>query len=421
MKKWSISLLIMWLSVLGFSQPKPGDVFREYTWVTPKPGADEDFLRVIGDGNYAEPTNKTRQLFPEGYIQDGWIELPFDIDLNDAIKAEVQIEKVLCHDDSKGLAIRVNDIDWKSFPESDNIPYPQWEYLHHFYPIVKLELSELSQGKGNRFRFTIEQHQRWDMPQNLIYGVIFRVYYDPSTIQPKAVVASVRNGDRCGEQVPLAIQSNQLDEITRVDYLGHYEDVNYEGDGIYIQWHYNYYRGNLIHNLATSTEKPFNATWNTEWVPDQPNGFSLAARITYNNGLIYFTQPIKDLALDRAYHVRLYIPHNYPRRWVTREGEFITAFDLGMNPERVEKFQLAFTSWSPGYLNGIYVNDYNVIVNEGCYYCYYFSRITINEGYKLNWSNSIKTGKTPLKLGNMVHGTEIQYPGIQVLVRYRLE
>lgn len=408
-------------SLVALAQPKPGDVFREYVWVTPRPGAAEDFLRVTDDGRYVDLTNKERDFFPEGFVQDGWLTFSPQVDLKHAIRAEIQIEKVLCHDGSKGLAIKLNDSDWKTFPEGDSIPYPQWEYLHHFYPIVPIDVSDLQEGTRNRFRFKIDQFQRFGMPQNLIYGVILRVYYDAAKPHTEARLSSPANGSIAGEIVDLAIRSDRMQDITRVDYLAYYEDVNYEGDGIYTQWHYNYYRGNLIHNIATATQNPFPAVWNTEWIPDQPVGIKIAARITDKNGLIYFTQAIEDVTISRDYHVRLYKPYNCPKRWATREGEFVTAFDLGMNPEKVQKFQLVFTSWSPGYMNGIFLNDYNVFVNEGCNYCYHFSRITINEGYKLGWNNSIKTGKTPLKFGSMVHGTEIQYPGIQVLVRYNAD
>jgi hypothetical protein len=35
--------------------------------------------------------------------------------------------------------------------------------------------------------------------------------------------------------------------------------------------------------------------------------------------------------------------------------------------------------------------------------------------------NGLKTGKTPFYHGKMQHGTEIQYPGFMVLVKYKKE
>ncbi len=49
---------------------------------------------------------------------------------------EIVIEKILCHDGTRGLAVQVNGNDWLSAPEAKTIPYPQWRYQHHFYPEI---------------------------------------------------------------------------------------------------------------------------------------------------------------------------------------------------------------------------------------------------------------------------------------------
>ena len=63
-------------------------------------------------------------------------------------------------------------------------------------------------------------------------------------------------------------------------------------------------------------------TWDTSWVPDQPQAFQLAARITDDSGLIYFTEAVTGLKFKRpGLAVELCMPYDIPKQWVTRAGE----------------------------------------------------------------------------------------------------
>lgn len=418
-KIFSVVLITISLNVRAEAQksgPVPGDVFREYTWATPGNGLSEDFLRVCGDGYYADATREGEDLFPKDYINDGWITLPQNIDLTDAVRAEVLVERMLCHDGSTGLAIKFNNGLWHAFPDADNIPKPQSEYLYHYYPIVQLPLNELKPGeKSNKFRFTIDNTQRWGMPQNMVYGMVVRVYYKASKPHATAEISSIKNGDDLGHEVQLMVKSNS--EISKVEYIGLMEDVNYEGDGNYYQWHYNYHRGELANHIGTSNTG--NLVWNTEWVPDQNKPMQIAARVTNPDGIIYMTQAIQNLQLKRPYRVELCKPYNQPRRWATREMEFVEAFDVKGPLSEAEKFLVTAVTWSPGYLNGVYLNDFLILDRESCKYCYHIIRREYDDPRFLSGMNSLKTGKTPLYNGKMEHGTEIQYPGFMVLVKYQ--
>ncbi|TNF43436.1 MAG: hypothetical protein EP310_04555 [Bacteroidetes bacterium] len=415
MKKFSGFLILLLFEMCVYGQPEPGDIFREYTWATPE-GSRERFLRVCGDGYYDDHTRKGEGLFPAGVVTDGWFSLPDDIDLNDAIKAEVLVERMLCHDGSTGLAVKFNDGAWHAFPDADSIPKPQDEYLYHYYPIVELPMNELKTGaKSNRFRFTINPKQRWGMPQNMVYGMVVRIYYKNSKPHTTATISGVKTNDKLGDNVQLSVQSKG--NFTKVEYIGLMENINYEGDGRYFQWHYHYHRGDLMNHIGTSATGNF--TWNTEWVPDQPKPFQLAARVTNAEGIIYMTQPVENLQFERSFSVELCKPYNIPRRWATREMEFVSAFDVKGDLTKAEKFLVTAVTWSPGYLNGVYLNDFLILDRESCRYCYHIIRREYTESAYLNGMNSLKTGKTPFYKGKMVHGTEIQYPGFMVLVKYK--
>jgi len=82
--------------------------------------------------------------------------------------------------------------------------------------------------------------------------------------------------------------------------------------------------------------------------------------------------------------------------------------------------QLVWSSWIPGYMDGVYINDAKVFDNEGPKYQYYAHRVTIKDTSCFKQGvNVLKTGNTPKINGQMVHGMEVNWPGIMVLIQYR--
>lgn len=415
MKRIWIFIFLCFVIIEGIAQPKPGDIFRDYVWVTPEESGYA-FLRVIGDGDYREPVNFAK-VYPENCFEDGWLKFPHNIDLKHAVKAEIQVEKLLSHDGTRGLAVKVNTSGWLKFPEPEKLPEPQYDYLYHNYPMVEVPL-EFLKNEGNRIRFTVDSVQRFNMPQNILYGIHLRVYYSEKKSHPNAEISGIKNSDMIGEKVSLQLKNGKGD-IEKVDYVGFYEDVNYESDGEYLQWHYTFLRGEMQHHIGTSKSAPFKVEWNTEWIPDQKNPFMVGAIIQDKNGLCYFTKTVENLTFNRGYSIELCKPFNQPTMWATREKVFEENFQLSGNPEQAMEFQLIWSTWSPGYMNGIYLNDWLVFIKEGCHYCPGFHRVTMDSKFMLKLGvNSIKTGLTPLVNGHMVHGAEILFPGIMVLVKY---
>ena len=94
------------------------------------------------------------------------------------------------------------------------------------------------------------------------------------------------------------------------------------------------------------------------------------------------------------------------------------AHGMAEHGKRYERFAEALNS--SGY--GVYINDHRVFDCEGPKYAYYFHRVTLDDTSVLKQGiNIVKTGKTPLHEGQMVHGMEVNWPGIMVLIRYREE
>ena len=414
-------LLLAWVGTLIApgsevrAEPAPGDVFREFPWWN-ETGDAGGALRVGGKRGQEHPDRG----WAHGYV-NAPVVLDDDFDLQHATRAEAVIEKILCHDGTQGLAIQVNEHDWLDVPEAEGIPEPPWEYQHHVYPTLDVPLDWLEPGRGNRFRMRVSPEHSWNWPQNLIYGVHFRVYYDPAEKpHPTGEITGLRPGDTIGRSVPLECDARSPDgEIVRVEYVGHYEDVNFEGDGRWRRWHYHFFHGRIVHHLGTATERPYRVTWDTSWVPDQDQPVTLAARLVDGTGLISMTEAIEGLKLVRpGLSVELCKPHHVPKRWVTRKGEKQERFDVAGDLSRAVAAQLAWVSWSPGYMNGIFVNGREVFRNEGPKYQYYAHRITLDDVSPFRQGeNTLATGASPR--GH--HGMEVNWPGIMVLIRYRTE
>jgi hypothetical protein len=403
--------------LLVFPQPKPGDVFREYMWYK----EDGDAGGALRVGGKEGTTDWNTQIIGDYWVTDV-IVLHHDLDLENATKAEVNIEKILCHDGTYGLGIQINDHGWLTVPESEHIPAPQKAYQHHMYPTIPIALDVLKSGKGNRFKMRVHKDQEWNWPQNLIYGVHIRIYYEPDKkAHPTGQITSPQAGQVIGDSILIRMDANSANAtIRQIDFIANYEDVNYEGDGIYRQWHYHFYHGKIMHHLATVKNAPFQWQWRTSWIPDQQSPMQLAARIIDDDGMIYFTEAVSNLKLIRKnLSVELCKPYQIPEKWVTRSGEHSEVFEIKKDTGTAIAYQLVWSSWSPGYMNGVYINDQKVFDSEGPRYAYYFHRVTLEEVSVLKKGiNHLTTGKTPLYDGNMVHGMEVNWPGIMVLIQY---
>jgi len=327
---------------------------------------------------------------------------------------------MLCHAGTEGLRVSVNGQDPLPVPESSHIPRPQSSYAYHYNAIVPLDLSDLKPGNENTFRFEVDTAGHW-WPQNLVYGIILRIYYEPDVLKSRGRITYPKTGATLGLNNHISMWVPDVMQIQKADMVGYYEDVDLEGDGLYRQWHYSYHKGEIYNHMGSYPGPPFVFKWDSEWLPDQNKLMKIAAFIHRNDGYIYMTEMVDSLKLERFWiSVELCKPYRRPRGWFTRNGEFEERFQIKGNLEEAVEAKMVFRSWSPGYFNGIYLNDFLVFTKEGPKYDYFEHHIPLKELQVLKQGeNKLRTGKTPLHLGQMVHGVEVQWPGIMLLIKYK--
>jgi len=398
------------LTSVMIARPMPGDVFREYLWW--KEGGDAGGALRVGVQIKAEGAERcTTEV-----VTPGW-----EVDLDLAQRAELEIEKVLCHDGTRGLEIQLNAGPWLPVPDPSAVPAPVEEYQHHCCPNLDVPLRLLKPGADNTFRLRVSPEHRWGWPQNLIYGVHLRVYYHADRVaaplgkiewpMPEAVV---------GDEVELQCRAvSSTGGIRRVDFLALCEDVNMAGDGVWRQWQQFRFHSELRGHLGTVAHPPYKLKWDTAWLPDQPKPMAIAARVEDVSGLIRMTAAVTGLRLRREGSVELCKPYDVPKRWVTRSGEHAERFRIDGDLSKAVAARLVWSSWSPGYMNGLRINDVPVFDHEGPRYQYFWHEVPLADLSCLRaGENTLTTGLTPKHNGQMVHGMEVNWPGIMVVVRY---
>lgn len=412
----SLVFLLLFVAPPVLAQPQPGDVFREYVWVPDMVNERGKFLRVGGSLDYQVYPD----YFPADAHQDGHIPMADAFDLEGAMRAEVVLEMVQSHDDTKGLHIQINGNDWIPISPLAAIPKPQSAYMFHAYPVTSIPLEHFHHGPANTFKLQVDSTQRWGWPQHLFYGVIVRIYYEAPDQAIQAVrLVGITPGSPLAEEQTFSLEAAKPGAIMQVDYVGLYDDFNWEGNGRFRQWHYHFHQGTIRNHIGTSTKAPFRITWDTSWLPDQSQSIQLAARVVHSDGLIYMTPPIEDLRLERDYAVELARPYRQPTNWATREDSIISYIALHGDPSNAESMQIGWRSWSPCYAEGVFINSVEVWDKEDVCYEYAEHRIKIkNPDFLKRGENIISTGLTPRVDGQMMHGMEVQWPGIMMKVKY---
>jgi hypothetical protein len=320
----AVVVLVVGLSAteaqVRFRGPQPGDVYKEFSAVT-SPNSGE--LWRVTDPNI----NLT--VYPQAapFLPNPQVPLGVD-DLSGATRAEVMITMWGGHIGTTGKKIRFNGNSWISIPEANaenGIPAGnQGEcYLTQYNTTVDVPLAHLTTGT-NYYEGTNGGQTCYGFGWGQFgwYGVIVRVYYNPAT-KPHAtgVISSVTNAGTLGENptVGATITSGAAD---RVDFLAWYDGYDTDGDGIYQEYHHDYHIGpsetemNIRDHVGTAYSAPFQVSWDTHWIPDQPaGGVKVLARIRSTSGVWYVSPEVVDLSLIRSGRsVKLYKPTSIPQR-----------------------------------------------------------------------------------------------------------
>jgi hypothetical protein len=389
------------------AEPGPGDVFREYAW---RP--EGKWQRVTGP----EVTDESAKAFLPNAVNEIRID-----DLDGARKVEATIEMLLCHGGTAGKKIRVNGGPWIAIPESDLIPGdagrgpPHLEYQSMRYPSVEIPLDRIREGT-NTFELACSSGTglgRW-WPQWLLYGVTFRVYYEPSKPHPTGRIIRPAPGDVLGESPVFEAEASGPAPIRQVDFIGLYEDFNWEGDGEYRQWHRRPLFGELYNHVGTATAAPYRATWDNAWVPTQTEPVAVTARIVDQSGMCWMTPSVGNVRLVRPYSVAMCKPYDVPKTWSTRAGATDACkVDVTGPLDKAAAAKVVMVTWNGVAADEIGVNGRKVVAKVGKNHDLSHDEFAVPLDRLLPGTNTLYTSSTTEH-----HGIEVQWPGMVLFVRY---
>jgi hypothetical protein len=302
-----------------FPPPPPGSVYREYSHTM----HGESKWRVTDPdaANYFEAAADELPN-PEIYLPG--------VDLSNATRAEIVISVWGGHTGTSPKLFRLNYNSWITVPELETTPTSGQCYMSQYNATVDVPLSHLS-GSSNVLEGDAGDQDcySFNWGQWGWYGVIIRVYYDPSSVDnPTGSITSPSSGGTVNEDPTITASASGGGGIEQVAFVARYYGFDTDGDGVYTEYHRDYHIDegesamNVRNHVGTAYGSPYSVTWYTDQVPDQPGSVSFVARIKGNNGLWYVTDEVTGITFSRLTGALvLYTPSNVPENYWVREDK----------------------------------------------------------------------------------------------------
>jgi hypothetical protein len=202
--------------------------------------------------------------------------------------------------------------------------------------------------------------------------------------------------------------------IKRVDFIGLYEDFNWEGDGNYRQWHYRYHYNEMKNHIGTATAATYTVAWNDAWIPTQDQPIKLMARIVDYTGICYMTPAVANIKLSRDHTVRMYKPYDVPRRWSTRAGKTHKCkVEMTDDLDKAVAAKIIMSTWNGVAADEIGINDKMVVTRVGQNHDLSYDDFEVPLKLIKPGVNTLYTHSTTTH-----HGIEVQWPGMVLLIKY---
>ena len=150
-----------------------------------------------------------------------------------------------------------------------------------------------------------------------------RVFYDDTRPHPTGEILSPKPSAAFGETLELEARASSPNGlITRVEFIGEYDDFDWDGNGVWREWQFTTHHGVLQHHLGTATNAPWRVRFDARWLPYQSQPVRVRARITDATGLVWLTPPVENLVQKRERRsVRMCKPVNVPENFCSRDSK----------------------------------------------------------------------------------------------------
>lgn len=410
--------LELWLLVIGAGQeeiplgPRPGDVYKEYV------------LHNVGDRAWRVTSPEARHPGARKYLPNPIWRLQID-DLQDAVRAEVMLDRWGGHLGTIDPKIRLNGRDWlplKPPLKTRGLKLSE-DYYFQDNPVIPVPCDHLKAGE-NVVEATCSHQKPGGWGQWGLYALLLRVYYRPdSKLFSRGRIVAPSSGEIIGENPLIRIMTDG-DPVDRVDVFAYYDGYDENGDGLFQDWHGGWFKPYRDEppiwqgHVGTVGQAPFELIWDTRWVPDQPPGqIRLVARIRHPAGVWFVTEEVTGLTLRRPQErVCLYRTFELPPEFGVRSGQrrsCIIELPADYNPADVVECSLHYRSWHgwDGHHAPYRLNDFER-AHQGKNHHYHYHVHLIPPGV-------LRPGQNRFEIYSSTehHMLEILWPGPALVVR----
>jgi hypothetical protein len=407
MKKFEVLLWCLLFNSIILAGPEAGDIFREFVYIDPN-----------GHFNEADPEHPRGKKRAVQQIKQ------LDLDIQGAIKAEMSVEYWGGHIGTSEQKFKVNGNNWIYIPQPHNTPGTPEHYYRCLFgnESVLIPLDHLKQGKNN-IQFTCGKQI---YPSNIggfywIYSFTIRVYYHSSISHPTGRIITPVSGSEIGDSPELRIEASSSNSVIKqVDYIGYYEDFDWEGNGLYKQWHYQTREGILNRHIGTSRQPPYSLIWDNVLLPDQENPISIMAKVTDNNGISIMTPVVDNISLvrrDRS--VKMYKSYDVPKKFCARDSRppMLCKINVNQDLSNAKSARMIVSTWSgktpDGSVHEIGLNGKRISDNFGLFHNYSLDLLSVPLAY-------LKKGINEIHIYSEFKGhyLEINWPGPVLIIEY---
>ncbi len=416
------STFCLFLAFAGTSIPaqfRPGDVFSEHRW-HPKFAwqriTGSDTTNRNARANLPNPTNA--------------FTMP---DIKGALRVEASVALLTSHHGTTGAKIRVNNKKWVPipYPNESILPgqrgqgRPVQQYLALRYPRVTIPLTDFVAGK-NTFQVDCTQAGSTALgrfwPQHLLYGVIFRVFW--KTSKPHAtgrITAPDSLGILNQQSVQFLIATAGPNKVVQVDYIGNYDDFNWRGGGGtdpsrgLREWQFVELQGQMTRHIGSATQAPWSVDWDNTWIPTQKTPFDVIALVRDDKGMVYVTEPVRNLTFQRKKYVVRYQATRIPRAWQSSivSSPHSCSVNITGTLKNAVAAKIYMMTWNGTAADSIGINGQRLVKTVGYDHDLSFDAIDVPLAKLRVGNNSLFTASATRS-----HGIEVQWPGMEVFVRY---
>ncbi|HWR51799.1 MAG TPA: hypothetical protein VN428_11870 [Bryobacteraceae bacterium] len=398
-----LAIILAACAAIACAEPVPGDYFREYTYA---------HRMGIVDPGAKHPTAVKRM--PAVILPDRVIEVP---GLGKPLKAEVSIAYWGGHLGTSEQQFRINENAWINVPQPAGTERPAQCYHRTLLrATVEVPIDQLQSGR-NAFQFKAGPQTpcysfNWGF--YWVYSFTLRLYYQAPAEAPGRMIAPV-DGNEIGDGTRFIAAAHHPERpIVNVDFVGKYEDFNWEGDGVWRQWHYIRERGRLAKHIGTAGATPWAVTWDSQWVPDQDEPVEVAAWITDLDGNTYVTPSVKVKLARKGRSVRMYKPGNVPGAFGVRVGTRKECkFEVDNPLETARAARLVLHTWSAAHGEELGINGRKLTDRVGLVHNYSFDTVPVPVSLLKHGTNTFYIFSTTKE-----HAAEVNWPGPALLVEY---